>query len=240
MQRMPVLLDVKRVSAGYGPVTVLKQVSLDVGEGEMVALIGANGAGKSTTLLCISRLVRETAGEVRLGGRNISALPPHQLVRLGVAHVPEGRRIFSRLTVAENVELGAYGRRDQAGIAHDRKAVYDLFPVLAERRRQAGGTLSGGEQQMLALARAYMARPRLLLLDEPSLGLAPLMAAKVFDALSTWHRAGMAILLVEQNARQALALAERAYVLESGAIAFSGPAAELARDPRIQKAYLGA
>lgn len=219
--------------------TVLKQVSLRVDEGEMVAILGANGAGKSTTLLCISRVVRETAGEIRFADRNIRALAPHELVRLGVAHAPEGRRVFSRLSVAENLELGAYGRRDPSGVTRDMKSVYELFPLLAERRRQAAGTLSGGEQQMLALARAWMSRPRLLLLDEPSLGLAPLMAAKVFEALSLWHRAGMALLLVEQNARQALALAERAYVLESGQIAFGGPAAELARDPRVQQAYLG-
>lgn len=239
MQPMSVLLDLRQVSAGYGPVKVLKAVSLYVGEGEMLAMIGANGAGKSTTLLCVSRVVRETSGEIRFAGRHISTLAPHELVRLGVAHAPEGRRIFSRLTVAENLELGAYGRRDPAGIAQDMKSVYELFPVLAERRGQAGGTLSGGEQQMLALGRAFMSRPRLLLLDEPSLGLAPLIAAKVFEALSMWHRAGMAILLVEQNARQALALAERAYVLESGAIVRDGPAAELARDPRVQQAYLG-
>lgn len=237
---MPALLELEQISAGYGPVNVLKEVSLRVDEGEMVAMIGANGAGKSTTLLCISRVVRESAGEIRFAARNVAALAPHQLVRLGVAHAPEGRRIFSRLTVAENLELGAYGRCDRAGIAQDMKSVFELFPVLAERRRQAGGTLSGGEQQMLALARAWMARPRLLLLDEPSLGLAPLMAAKVFETLAVWHRAGMAILLVEQNARQALALAQRAYVLESGAIALAGRAANLARDPRIQQAYLGA
>lgn len=239
MQRMPVLLELRRVSAGYGPVSVLKEVTLHVDEGEMVAMIGANGAGKSTTLLCISRVVRETAGEIRFAGRSISSIVPHELVRLGVAHAPEGRRIFSRLTVAENLQLGAYGRRDPAGVAQDMKTLYELFPVLAQRRRQAGGTLSGGEQQMLALARASMARPRLLLLDEPSLGLAPLMAAKVFAALAVWRRAGLAILMVEQNARQALALAERAYVLESGAITLGGPAAQLARDPRIQQAYLG-
>jgi branched-chain amino acid transport system ATP-binding protein len=237
---MPVLLELRDVSAGYGPVNVLKQVSLEVSEGEMVALIGANGAGKSTTLLCISRVVRQSGGKIRLAGQTTAGLAPHDLVRLGLAHAPEGRRIFSRLTVAENLELGAYARRDRQAIAQDMKTMYDLFPVLAERRRQTGGTLSGGEQQMLALARAWMARPRLLLLDEPSLGLAPLVAAKVFETLALWHRAGMAILLVEQNARQALALAQRAYVLEQGAVTLVGAAGELACDPRVQQAYLGA
>jgi branched-chain amino acid transport system ATP-binding protein len=237
---MSALLAVQQVSAGYGPIDVLKNVSLEVGEGEMVALIGANGAGKSTLLLCISRCVRQTNGEIRFDGRITTGLRPHELSRLGVAHAPEGRRIFPRLTVAENIELGAYSRRDRAGITRDMQSVYEMFPVLAERRRQAGGTLSGGEQQMLALSRAWMARPRLLLLDEPSLGLAPLVAAQLFQALALWNRAGLAVLLVEQNARQALSLARRAYVLEQGMVTHSGPAAELAGDPRVQQAYLGA
>ena len=237
---MPLLLELKRVSAGYGPVNVLREVSLEVGEGELVAIIGANGAGKSTTLLCISRCLRQSGGEIRFAGQSTSGLPPHDLVRRGLAHAPEGRRIFSRLTVTENLELGAYCRRDRQGIARDIRLVCELFPLLAECRHQAGGTLSGGEQQMLALARAWMARPRLLLLDEPSLGLAPMMAATVFQTLALSRCAGMAILLVEQNARQALALAERAYVLEQGGIALSGPAAQLASDPRVRQAYLGA
>jgi branched-chain amino acid transport system ATP-binding protein len=237
---MSQLLELEGVTAGYGPLNVLKGVSLTVGEGELVAMIGANGAGKTTTLLCISRCLRQTGGNIRFDGRSTAGVPPHELVRRGLAHSPEGRRIFSRLTVANNLELGAYSRRDRQGVARDMKSMYDLFPVLAERRHQAGGTLSGGEQQMLALARAWMARPRLLLLDEPSLGLAPMTAATVFETLSLWRRAGMAILLVEQNARQALALAERAYVLEQGAVALFGPAAQLAGDPRVQQAYLGA
>ena len=237
---MAALLELERVSAGYGPIEVLRDVSLEVGEGEMVAMIGANGAGKSTTLLCISGCLRPSRGEIRFAGRTTTGAAPHELVGRGLSHAPEGRRVFPRLTVQENLELGAYSRRDRGDIAHDLRSVYQLFPVLAARRRQLGGTLSGGEQQMLALSRAWMARPRLLLLDEPSLGLAPLVAAKVFEVLSRWHRDGMAILLVEQNARQGLSLAERAYLLEQGRIAWSGRAAELALDPRVQRAYLGA
>lgn len=237
---MAALLELDRVWAGYGQADVLKEVSLVIGEGEMVTMIGANGAGKTTTLLCISGCLPVRRGDIRFGGRSTRGSEPHELVRLGLSHAPEGRRIFPRLTVDENLQLGAYTRRDRSAIAADKKAMYELFPVLGERRQQAGGTLSGGEQQMLALARAWMSRPRLLLLDEPSLGLAPLAAAKVFEALAAWHRAGMAMLLVEQNARQALALAERAYVLEQGAVSLSGPSAQLATDPRVQQAYLGA
>ncbi|HVA49432.1 MAG TPA: ABC transporter ATP-binding protein [Pirellulales bacterium] len=237
---MAALLELERVWAGYGQAEVLKNVSLEVGEGEMVAMIGANGAGKTTMLLCISGCLPADRGEIRFRGRSTRGLPPHEVVRLGLSHAPEGRRIFSRLTVAENLQLGAYTRRDRAAIERDVKSVYELFPILAERRQQAGGTLSGGEQQMLALARAWMSRPRLLLLDEPSLGLAPLVVAKVFEALASWHRTGMSMLLVEQNARQALALAERAYVLEQGTVTLAGPAAQLASDPRVQQAYLGA
>jgi branched-chain amino acid transport system ATP-binding protein len=237
---MAALLQLERVSAGYGPIEVLRDISLDVGEGEMVAMIGANGAGKSTTLRCISGLLRATHGSLRFAGQSTMGVAPHQLVGRGLAHAPEGRRIFPRLTVRENLQLGAYTRRDPAGVKHDMNAIYELFPVLVERREQLGGTLSGGEQQMLALSRAWMSRPRLLLLDEPSLGLAPKVSAKVFDVLGQWHRQGMSMLLVEQNARQALALAQRAYVIEHGAIILSGRASELAADPRVQQAYLGA
>ncbi|HWB11336.1 MAG TPA: ABC transporter ATP-binding protein [Pirellulales bacterium] len=237
---MAALLELNRVSAGYGPIEVLREISLDVGEGEMVAMIGANGAGKSTMLRCISGCLRPVRGEIRFDGRGTAGVAPHELVGRGLAHAPEGRRIFPRLTVAENLELGAYRRRDRDAIERDVHSVYELFPVLRERRHQAGGTLSGGEQQMLALARAWMARPRLLLLDEPSLGLAPRVSEKVFEVLRRWHGEGMAILLVEQNARQALAISERAYVLEHGEIRLSGPARELAADPRVQQAYLGA
>lgn len=206
----------------------------------MVAMIGANGAGKSTLLRCISGCVRRRTGDIRFAGRSIVTAPPHELVRRGLAHAPEGRHIFPRLTVRENLELGGYSRRDQVAIKQDMKLIYELFPVLGERQQQPGGTLSGGEQQMLALSRAWMARPRMLLLDEPSLGLAPRIAATVFDVLLRWHQQGMAILLVEQNARQALKLAQRAYVLEHGGIRLSGGASELAADPRVQRAYLGA
>jgi branched-chain amino acid transport system ATP-binding protein len=237
---MAALLELDRVSAGYGPLNVLSEVSLKVGEGEIVAMIGANAAGKSTLLLCASGCLPLGGGEIRFAGRSTKGVSSQELVRQGLAHAPEGRRIFPRLTVAENLELGAYCRRDRAGIDRDLQAIYALFPVLAERRRQPGGTLSGGEQQMLALGRAWMARPRLLLLDEPSLGLAPIIAAKVFEALRLWRQAGMAILLVEQNARQALAMADRGYVLEQGKMVLNGPAAQLAADPRLRQAYLGA
>ncbi|HEV3339377.1 MAG TPA: ABC transporter ATP-binding protein [Pirellulales bacterium] len=237
---MAALLELERVSAGYGPIEVLREISLDVGEGEMVAMIGANGAGKSTTLRCISGCLRPVRGEIRFDGRSTAGVAPHKLVGRGLSHAPEGRRIFPRLTVHENLELGAYGRRDRGAIENDLRTAYDLFPLLAQRRHQPGGTLSGGEQQMLALARAWMSRPRLLLLDEPSLGLAPRLSEKVFTVLSQWHRQGMAILLVEQNARQALALVQRAYVLEHGKISLHGLARELAADPRVQQAYLGA
>ena len=240
IRRMAALLELDRVRAGYGQADVLQEISLEIGEGEMVAMIGTNGAGKTTTLLCISGCVPTRRGEIRFDGQNTRGKQPHELVRLGLSHAPEGRRIFPRLSVDENLDLGAYTRRDRPAIAADKKAMYELFPVLAQRRQQPGGTLSGGEQQMLALARAWMARPRLLLLDEPSLGLAPMACAKVFAALAAWHQAGMAMLLVEQNARQALALAERAYVIEHGAVSLSGPAKELASDPRVQQAYLGA
>lgn len=237
---MAALLELERVSASYGPIEVLRDLSLNVSQGELVAMIGANGAGKSTTLRCISGCLRPTRGDIRFAGRSVVGVAPHQLVGRGLSHAPEGRRIFPRLTVRENLQLGAYTRRDAAGVRHDMSAIYELFPVLAERRQQLGGTLSGGEQQMLALSRAWMSRPRLLLLDEPSLGLAPKVSAKVFDVLVQWHRQGMSMLLIEQNARQALALAQRAYVIEHGAITLSGRASELAADPRVQRAYFGA
>lgn len=236
---MKPLLVVEGVRAGYGPIEALHGVALEVGEGEVVALVGANGAGKTTTLLVISGIVRARAGRVLWEGREIQNRPAHEIVRSGIGHVPEGRRIFPRLTVRENLEMGAYGRRDRAGVRADFERVYGLFPVLRERGAQPGGTLSGGEQQMLAVARALMARPRLLLLDEPSLGLAPLVARRIFEALGELHRGGTSILLVEQNARAALGLAGRGYVLESGRVAMGGPARELLGDPRVRAAYLG-
>lgn len=236
---MEPLLALEGVRAGYGPIEALEGVALEVREGEAVALVGANGAGKTTTLLVISGIVRVRAGRVLWKGREIQNRPADEIVRLGIGHVPEGRRIFPRLTVEENLEMGAYGRRDRAGVREDFERVYGLFPVLRERRAQPGGTLSGGEQQMLAVARALMARPRLLLLDEPSLGLAPQVVRRIFEVLRELHRGGTSLLLVEQNVRAALALAARGYVLESGRIALSGPARELLEDERVRAAYLG-
>jgi len=237
---MTALLHLERLTAGYGPLSVLKEVSLEVGEGEMVTLIGANGAGKTTTLLSISGCLRPRSGRIVFAGQAIDRMPAHLLVGRGLCHAPEGRRIFPRMTVAENLELGAYHRRDRAAVRRDRDRAYEQFPLLGQRRRQLGGTLSGGEQQMLALARAWMSRPRLLLLDEPSLGLAPRLVAQVFETLRELHAQGMAMLLVEQHARQALAHAQRGYVMEQGRIALEGRASQLVSDARVRRAYLGA
>jgi branched-chain amino acid transport system ATP-binding protein len=235
------LLEVEGLRVSYGPVAAVRGVSLAVRPGEVVALLGANGAGKSTLLRTVSGLVRPRAGRVRFAGRSIDRLAPPRIVRLGIAHSPEGRRVFGSLSVADNLRLGAAARRERAGLGEDRERLLDLFPVLRERLHQAAGTLSGGEQQMLALARALMAKPRLLLLDEPSLGLAPLIVRTIFDTLAGLKRQGVTILLVEQNVAVALELADRAYVLRTGEIRLDGPAAELRRDPeRIAAAYLGA
>jgi branched-chain amino acid transport system ATP-binding protein len=236
---MSSLLQVSAVRAGYGAIEVLKGISLEVREGEIVTIIGANGAGKTTTLMCISGINRPTAGAISFDGRDVCGLAPHEIVRLRLAQSPEGRKIFPRLTVRENLELGAITRRDTAGIRKDLDHVYSLFPILRERAGQAGGTLSGGEQQMLAVARALMARPKLLLLDEPSLGLAPLIVAKIFEVIRELNSEGIAVLLVEQNARMALKLAHRGYVLETGSITISGPAGDLLNDQRVKDAYLG-
>ena len=224
----------------YGPVAAVRGVSLAVRAGEVVALLGANGAGKSTLLRTISGLIRPRAGRVHLAGRAIDRLAPSRIVRLGIAHAPEGRRVFGSLSVADNLRLGAAARRERAGLVEERERLLDLFPILRERLRQAAGTLSGGEQQMLALARALMAKPRLLLLDEPSLGLAPLIVRAIFDALADLKRVGVTMLLVEQNVAAALELADRAYVLRTGEIRLEGASAELRADPeRIAHAYLG-
>ncbi len=234
------VLELEGVHAYYGRVHALDGVSLEVHPGEIVALLGANGAGKSTTLRAVSGLVRVAAGSVRLQGRPIANLPPDAIVRLGVAHAPEGRRIFSTLTVEENLVLGAFLRlRDRAEVQESFSFVYNLFPRLKERRSQLAGTLSGGEQQMLAIGRALMARPRVLLLDEPSLGLAPLLVRSIFQALRTIQAAGVSILLVEQNARAALRIARRAYVLETGRIVAAGESRALAEDAGVRRAYLG-
>jgi branched-chain amino acid transport system ATP-binding protein len=235
----PPLLEVDAVTAGYGRADVLHEVSLVVGDGEIVTLIGANGAGKTTTLMTVSGVLRPRRGRVRFGGRDLTGMPTHEIVRAGLVHVPEGRKIFSRLTVLENLEMGAFTRGDAGAIATDLERVFTMFPILGERRRQPGGTLSGGEQQMLAIGRAMMARPKLLLLDEPSLGLAPLVVKRVFEVIAALHAQGVSILLVEQNARMALGLAHRGHVLETGRVTASDRAATLLADPRIRAAYLG-
>jgi len=233
------MLRLEQVVAGYGPTVCLKALSLEVHEGEIVALLGANGAGKTTTLMTISGLVRVRQGAIQLDGNRIDGLAPEAITACGVSHVPEGRRIFPRLTVLENLQLGAYLRHDRAGIAQDLAKVWELFPILRERQDQLAGTLSGGEQQMLAIGRGLMARPRLLLLDEPSLGLAPKWVQRVFEVITRINKAGTTVLLVEQNARMALAVAQRGYILETGAIAIADTAQALVNNPQVKAAYLG-
>ena len=233
------MLKLDGIHAGYGLIEVLKGISLEVGQGEIVTVIGANGAGKSTTLNSICGVVKVRTGRVFFQGAPISGKPAHDIMRLGICQSPEGRKIFSRLTVLENLEMGAFTRRDKEGIRQDLDKAFSLFPILKERQGQTGGTLSGGEQQMLAIARALMGRPKLLLLDEPSLGLAPLIVLRIFEVVRELNRQGMAILLVEQNARLALKLAHRGYVMETGSITMSGSAADLLQDPRVKDAYLG-
>ncbi|MFM8284199.1 MAG: ABC transporter ATP-binding protein [Planctomycetaceae bacterium] len=233
------LLEVRDLTASYGPIRALDGVSIDVDAGELVAIIGANGAGKTTLLLAISGVVRPRMGTVTFDGRDLAGLPVHRVMRLGLGHAPEGRRIFPRLTVRENLELGGQARQDRAGVRRDIDEVCDLFPVLGQRLGQLGGTLSGGEQQMLALGRALVGRPRLLLLDEPSLGLAPLIVTRIFEVVAALAGRGIGVMLVEQNARAALRLAGRGYVLETGRIILTGSGAELAVDRRVREAYLG-
>jgi branched-chain amino acid transport system ATP-binding protein len=233
------LLDIDRLDVRYGGVRALAGISLHVDEGEIVTLLGANGAGKTTTLRAISGLVRPHSGDVRLGGRSIVRVPPHDVALLGVGHVPEGRRVFGRMSVRENLELGAYAVASRAIFARRFEEALAIFPRLRERIGQPAGTLSGGEQQMLAIARALMGAPRLLLLDEPSLGLSPILVQTIFGVIRTIHARGTTILLVEQNARQALRVATRGYVLENGAIAREAPAAELLDDEAVVAAYLG-
>ncbi|HZZ71202.1 MAG TPA: ABC transporter ATP-binding protein [Pirellulales bacterium] len=233
------LLKVESLHAGYGPIEVLKGISFEVRTGEIVTLIGANGAGKTSTLMCLSGCVPCRQGTIEFNGQKIQNRPAHEIVRLGMSQSPEGRKIFPRLSVLENLNLGAYTKRNKPEIQADIERAYELFPILKQRGSQLGGTLSGGEQQMLAVARALMSRPKLLLLDEPSLGLAPLIVLKIFDVLRDLNRAGMAVLLVEQNARMALKLAQRAYVLETGSITRADRAETLLHDPKIQDAYLG-
>jgi branched-chain amino acid transport system ATP-binding protein len=233
------LLEIENLVARYGRITALDGISLEVNEGEIVALIGANGAGKTTTLRAISGLVRAASGAIRFDGRVISGLAPNAIVRAGIGHAPEGRHVFPRMTVRENLELGAYTRRSKPEIADEIARILDIFPRLKERYEQKAGTMSGGEQQMLAIGRAMMSQPRLLLLDEPSLGLSPKLVQTIFGVIHDIHARGTTVLLIEQNARQALAIAARGYVLEVGKVAHSGPAAELAASEAVREAYLG-
>jgi branched-chain amino acid transport system ATP-binding protein len=233
------VLQVSDLRVHYGAIEAIRGISLEVPEGSVVALIGANGAGKTTTLRAISKMLRPSGGQVRFLGEDVTRLPSHRIVARGMAHAPEGRGIFLNLTVKENLDLGAYLRRDRDGIARDAERAYGLFPILAERRTQICGTLSGGEQQMLAVARALMSRPKLMLLDEPSLGLAPQVVERIFGVLREVNQGGVALLLVEQNAHKALQLAHRAYVLETGAIVMQGTGKELLASPEVRKAYLG-
>jgi len=232
------MLELRGVIVSYGMIDALKGITLKVERGEIVALIGANGAGKSTTLMAISGVASLRSGMVMYEGAALSGRPPHSLVRMGITQVPEGRRIFSRMTVRENLEMGAF-IMDKQGLAGDIARVFEMFPALADRNKQLGGTLSGGEQQMLAIGRALMSRPKLLLLDEPSLGLAPIIVSRIFKIIKEINAQGTTILLVEQNAKAALRLAHRAYVLETGKIVMQGRASELEKDPGIKKAYLG-
>jgi branched-chain amino acid transport system ATP-binding protein len=233
------LLEIENIVVGYGRIEALHGISLGVDEGEVVALIGANGAGKTTTMRAISGLRPLSSGSIRFDGEDISRLRADLRVRRGLCQAPEGRGIFPGMTVAENLDMGAYTRRDKAGIAADLRRVFDLFPRLQERRKQAAGTLSGGEQQMLAIGRALMASPKLLLLDEPSMGLAPMLIQQIFTIISEISKQGTTILVVEQNAQQALSRADRAYVMETGAIVKAGTGQDLLTDPAVKEAYLG-
>ena len=235
---MSTILKVEDINVYYGSIHAIKGISFSVNEGEIVTLIGANGAGKSTTLNTISGLLRSTTGSITFMDENLARVPPHKIVAMGLALVPEGRRVFLQMTVQENLEMGAF-TQSNAGIPKDLEMVYELFPRLRERRRQVSGTLSGGEQQMLAMGRALMSRPRLLMLDEPSMGLAPILVQQIFDIIRELHQAGTTILLVEQNARMALSIADRGYVLETGGIVLEGSGSELMHSDAVKKAYLG-
>lgn len=233
------MLEIKNLNVHYGVIHALKDVSLTVNKGEIVTLIGANGAGKTTTLRTISGLNKATSGEILLEGNSITNVSAPQRVAMNISQVPEGRRIFPAMSVLENLELGAYLRKDKAEIKKDIENMYELFPILRDRKKQTAGTLSGGEQQMLAMARALMSRPKILLLDEPSMGLAPLLVREIFNIIKNINSTGTTILLVEQNAKMALSIASRAYVIETGSIVMSGTGTELANSEEIKKAYLG-
>ncbi len=235
---MEPILKVDDINVWYGSIHAIKGVSFEVSDGEIVTLIGANGAGKSTTLNAISGLLHSRTGSITFHGENLAKIPPHKVVEKGLAQVPEGRRVFLQMSVEENLEMGAY-TQPNAGVEKDLERVYELFPRLKERRRQVAGTLSGGEQQMLAMGRALMSHPKLLMLDEPSMGLAPILVEQIFDIIKSLHKNGSTILLVEQNAQAALSIADRGYVLETGKIVTTGTGAELLASPAIKKAYLG-
>ncbi|MBI9010882.1 MAG: ABC transporter ATP-binding protein [Clostridiales bacterium] len=233
------MLKVEHIDVHYGNIHAIKDISFEVKEGEVVTLIGANGAGKTTILKTVSKLMDPTTGTITFDGKSLSKMAPHDMVYAGMAHVPEGRRVFSKMSVEENLQMGAYSRKDKIAMKQDLEMVFGYFPRLKERMSQAAGTLSGGEQQMLAIGRALMSRPKLLLMDEPSMGLAPLLVQEIFNIIQTIKATGTTILLVEQNANQALQVADRAYVLETGKIIKSGHANELLEDDTIKKAYLG-
>ncbi len=233
------MLSIKDLQVYYGAINAIKGISFDVEQGEIIALIGANGAGKTTTLHTITGLVPAKHGSVMFGGKDLTKTPPHKIVSMGMAHVPEGRRVFAQLSVFENLMMGAYTRKDKAEINESLKMVFDRFPRLNERRTQLAGTLSGGEQQMLAMGRALMSKPSIILMDEPSMGLSPLYVSEIFDIIQEINKSGTTVLLVEQNAKKALSIANRAYVLETGKIVLSGDAKELMNNDSVKKAYLG-
>ncbi len=233
------MLEVKDLHVHYGMIEALKGVSFEVNKGEVIALIGANGAGKTTTLHTITGLISPTSGTVTFEGKEISKMPAHKIVSLGMAHVPEGRRVFAQLSVYDNLLMGAYTRKDKEEIENTLQVVYDRFPRLLERKNQLAGTLSGGEQQMLAMGRALMSHPSIIVMDEPSMGLSPIFVNEIFDIIKEVSKSGTTVLLVEQNAKKALSIADRAYVLETGTISLSGPAKELMNDEAVKKAYLG-
>ena len=233
------MLEIKDLSVYYGVIQALKGISFEVNEGEVIALIGANGAGKTTTLHTLTGILPAKSGSILYNGVELTKVPAHKIVKMGIAHVPEGRRIFQQLTVLDNLKLGAFTRKDKDGIAADLAKVYERFPRLEERKTQIAGTLSGGEQQMLAMGRALMSNPKIIVMDEPSMGLSPIFVSEIFDIIESIRKDGLTVLLVEQNAKKALAIADRAYVLETGRITLSGKASDLINDEKVKKAYLG-
>ena len=233
------MLEVKNLEVYYGVIQAIKGISFEVNEGEVIALIGANGAGKTTTLQTITGMLQPKAGEIIFEGKDISKIPGHKIVSMGMAHVPEGRRVFSQLSVYENLKLGAYTRKDRSNIDKELQSIYERFPRLAERKNQLAGTLSGGEQQMLAMGRALMSKPSIVLMDEPSMGLSPILVNEIFDIIESISKSGTTVLLVEQNAKKALSIADRAYVLETGKVVLEGDAKDLLENDSIKKAYLG-